>query len=679
MTALGPSNQTFSLPGGNSGAPNFVPTEFVEQEPNSETIVNTLNQSIAKLGKVRKSLQAQTKLEASEELDQSLDRVQSALMAVQDFSRQLEYRLHANKKTEHPTDNKIAADYPPHNDDNTQAQTNQDSHLGSDQSSDGFCFNGKGLAQSVIDFGLCLFAKPQIFLDHYHDFALQLLQIVQGKSDLAPERHDHRFRDNVWQDNVFYRALLQSYLAWGQQVEKLINDLPFTDENDRRRSQFLASQWIAACSPSNSLLNPSVIKRSFQTGGLSLVAGAQNFLHDVVKNNGLPRQVNPNAYQVGKDLAVTEGVVVLRTPVLELIQYRCSTSVVYQRPILIVPPQINKFYIFDLTPKNSIVQHLLQSGHAVFIVSWKNPSAADCTWNLQTYVKHLYQAVTAIAVISQCRDVNLVSGCAGGLTATTLQAYCRQLHQSDNTAPTIHSHSLLVTALSAKQHPLLGLFVNKNLVTFALTRAAQKGVMDGRELSQLFAWLRPVDLVWNFWVNNILLGKEPPAMEVLYWDNDSTRLPAGLHRDFIDIVVNDRFGKAENICINQQAINLQDIDSDFYFVAGDEDYLMPWKNCYRNFGLFPKAKCDFVLSNSGHIQSILRPPGIAKTYFYTNEHYANDADTWLADADKHEGSWWEHWAGWLASRGGELVEAPPALGNDRFPPLCPSPGTYVLE
>jgi polyhydroxyalkanoate synthase len=238
----------------------------------------------------------------------------------------------------------------------------------------------------------------------------------------------------------------------------------------------------------------------------------------------------------------------------------------------------------------------------------------------------------------------------------------------------------LVTALSAKQHPTLNLFLNKQSVAFVLDRAQKNGVMEGRELSHIFAWLRPVDLVWNFWVNNCLLGKEPPSMDVLFWDNDSTRLPAGLHRDFVDIVVNDRFSKPDKITIGDQQLNLQNIDSDFYFVGGEDDYLMPWKNCFRNIDLFPNASCQFVLSNSGHIQSILRPPGIAKTYYYTNTNQKiNDPNQWLEHAEKHEGSWWNHWTDWLSTRSGTSTSAPTHLGSDHYPPLCASPGTYVLE
>lgn len=647
------------------------------EEAEADDYLERLQMSLAQLDSAQAKLQDQDDGvdKTNEAVIAAIQRVRNASQAVHGFSRQLERRLRGTESTSTPTSQSTPASSC-ESDQQPCAQIDFDD----EQSEDSFCFQGKGLLSTLLDFGARILSDPQIFLHHYQNFARELLQIVQGKSELTPDRQDHRFRDAVWHDNVFYRALLQSYLSWSEHLIRLIDDLPFEDRSDRERTRFLANQFTAACAPSNSLLNPAVIKRSFQTGGLSLVAGAKNFVRDLATNNGMPRQISTDAYRVGQDLAMSAGVVVLHTDVLELIQYQNTQTHVYQRPVLIIPPQINKFYIFDLTPKNSVVQHLLNSGHQVFMVSWKNPNAAHRTWNLTTYVTHLYRSLQAITAITGCRDIGLISGCAGGLTATALQAYSQQrLTNSNKGAPRVCSHTLLVTAISAKQHPFLNLFINKNLVSATIARAARRGVMDGRELSHIFAWLRPVDLVWNFWVNNVLLGKEPPTMDVLFWDNDSTRLPAGLQRDFIEIVVNDRFANSDAITIDGYALNLAKITSDFYFVGGEGDYLMPWQDCYRNAELFPNANCRFILSDGGHIQSILRPPGIAKTYYYTNNTIANGHEQWLAGAEKQAGSWWSDWAGWLDQRSGPKRDAPVQLGNAQYPPLGNSPGQYVLE
>lgn len=534
---------------------------------------------------------------------------------------------------------------------------------------------GKGIVDTVFDFALQVIKQPDVFVNRYSQFAKSMMDIVQLKSELQPDRGDRRFRDAVWQENPVYRIVLQTYLAWSNELQNLVRDLEFEDDFDRRRTNFLLNQLNAALSPSNSPFNPVAVKRAYQTGGQSVLTGMQNLMRDIKTNNGMPRQVASDAYVVGDDLGGSSGAVVYRSRVFEIIQYGCGEqSHVYHRPVLIVPPQINKYYIFDLTPKNSIVRHLLDSGLQVFIISWKNPTADNADWGMETYIKEMEKGITAVLDISQSPDLSLVSACAGGITAMVLQAYLankgRQL---------IRNHSVLVTAFSAENHPTLDLFLSRDVLKQTLARTQAKGLMEGRELAHVFAWLRPTDLVWNYWVNNNLLGKEPPTMDVLFWDNDSTRLPARLHRDFIDILINNRLVEKNKFTIDGKALSLDKVKGNFYFLAGDEDYLMPWKNCYKNLPFLPRAKCEFVLSNSGHIQSVLRPPGIANTHYYTHSNYSLDAVTWRESCAEHKGSWWAHWSDWLIPRSGRKRKAPPRLGNDNYPPLCSSPGLYVME
>ncbi|MEX1032618.1 MAG: alpha/beta fold hydrolase [Cellvibrionaceae bacterium] len=533
---------------------------------------------------------------------------------------------------------------------------------------------GKGLIDTLFDFTLQVFKQPQVFAKRYASFATELLHIAQSKSELQPERGDRRFRDAVWQDNPVYRMLLQSYLAWDKEVNGLIDDLTYEDERDKNRAQFVFTQISAAMAPSNSPLNPVAIKRAYQTGGKSVLAGLQNLSRDFKTNHGMPRQSGEDAYQVGKDLGTTPGAVVYRSKLFELIQYQCAqNSLVHQRPVLVVPPQINKFYIFDLSPKNSVVDYLRGKGLQVFMISWKNPTKAEATWGLDTYLEELDKGVEAVLDISGSEDLNLISACAGGITAVSLQALYATLGKS-----VVRNHSLLVTALSVEGHPTLDLFMDKRTVSTSLARSRRRGVMEGKELAHVFAWLRPTDLVWSFWVNNNLLGKEPPTMDVLYWDNDSTRLPAALHHDFMDTFLNNRF-VANSLSVGGLKLDLGKVEGDFYFLGGDEDYLMPWKNCFGNPDLFANANCRFVLSNSGHIQSVLRPPGIASSSYYTGGHLDQSPEDWLASAQQHKGSWWEDWAEWLGTRSAPLKKAPKRLGNERYPPICASPGTYVLE
>lgn len=251
-----------------------------------------------------------------------------------------------------------------------------------------------------------------------------------------------------------------------------------------------------------------------------------------------PRQINKNAYEVGKDLGTAPGAVVYRNKLFELIQYSSEQGLVRKRPVLVVPPQINKFYVFDLSPKNSLVEHLRRNGLQVFMVSWKNPTKAEASAGLDTYLEELDKGVQAVLDITGSPDLSLASACAGGITAVSLQA----LYASQG-KKLVRNHSVLVTALNVEDHPTLDLFMDKRSVALSLARSYRRGAMEGKELAHVFAWLRPTDLVWNYRVNNNLLGKEPPNMDVLYWDNDSTRLPAALHHDFMDIFVNDRFAK----------------------------------------------------------------------------------------------------------------------------------------
>ncbi|GAB3112858.1 class II poly(R)-hydroxyalkanoic acid synthase [Aestuariicella hydrocarbonica] len=539
-------------------------------------------------------------------------------------------------------------------------------------------FQGKSLFEATSRFFLQTVKQPDVFVHHYTNFAKELFNIVQSKSTMEPVRSDKRFRDAVWKDNFAYRSVMQAYLAWDKEVSGWVEDLDM-EETDRRRARFIHEQMSAMLSPTNSPLNPVAVKRAYQTGGKSVVSGIKNLVGDVRTNHGMPSQVRPGSYELGKDLADTEGAVVHRTEVLELIQYKMNDDqVICERPVLIVPPQLNKFYIFDLTPKNSLVRYLKDQGVQPFIISWRNPSKHHSQWNLDRYVSELETALEVMCEITGNDQVNLASACAGGLTSMALLGYLEAAKK-----PLVHSHSLFVTALQADQSFELGLFASRQTVELSRKISAVNGFMDGKALSHIFSWLRPTDLVWNFWINNYLLGKEPPQLDVLYWDNDSTRLPAGLHSDFLDIFIKDAFVSANQLTVKGYPIDIKKISMDFYCVGGDEDYLMPWKKCFQVPELVD-SKCTFVLSTSGHIQSILRPPGIANTHYYTNEQSTlsvEGPDQWMQTATKNSGSWWEHWQGWLQQQGrsGKQRFAPQRLGSDKHPVLSPAPGLYVNE
>jgi polyhydroxyalkanoate synthase len=499
-------------------------------------------------------------------------------------------------------------------------------------------------------------------------------RIASGGSALAPDPKDRRFADPAWKDNAAYRALAQSYLAWGNALYRFLDEANI-DSRDAERARFLVSLLVDALSPTNSLAgNPAALKKVVETGGASLLHGFENFVRDVVGNGGLPAQVDTRTFAVGRNLATTPGSVVLRTEVMELIQYRPTTGEVLERPMLIAPPQINKFYVFDLVPEKSIIRYCLDAGLQTFAISWKNPTAAQRGFGLDTYVGALDQAVDAMRAITGSEDVNIWGSCSGGITTSAFLA-----HLAASGEAKVHSATVAVCLLdmAATANTTAGLFVTPESITAAKQASQLTGVVEGQELARMFAWMRPNDLIWNYWVNNYLLGNSPPAFDVLYWNNDTTRLPARLHADFLDLIEANPFVNAGRLVVRGTPLDMAQVDLDSYLVAGLSDHITPWQGCYNTAKLFG-SRSTFVLANSGHIQSLINPPDKPKACFWTGASTTPDARTWLEHAVKQAGSWWPHWREWIKARSGG-TKAPSELGSKANPPLEAAPGRYVLE
>jgi polyhydroxyalkanoate synthase len=500
-------------------------------------------------------------------------------------------------------------------------------------------------------------------------------RIATGGSTLAPDPKDRRFADPAWTGNAAYRALAQSYLAWGKALYHFIDEAKI-DSRDGERARFFVSLLLDALAPTNSLAgNPAALKKLVATGGASLLHGFENFVRDVVRNGGLPAQVDTRTFAVGKNLATTPGAVVLRTDVMELIQYRSTTDGVHRRPLLIVPPQINKFYVFDLAPEKSVIRYSLEAGLQTFAVSWKNPTAADRGFGLDTYVAALEEAVDAMRAITGSEDVNIWGSCSGGITTSAFLA-----HLAARGEAKVHSATVAVCLLdmAATANTTAGLFVTPESITAAKHASQLSGVVEGQELARMFAWMRPNDLIWNYWVNNYLLGNAPPAFDVLYWNNDTTRLPARLHADFLDLMGVNPFVNAGRLVMRGTPLDMAQVDLDSYVVAGLTDHITPWQGCYNTATLYG-SRSTFVLANSGHIQSLINPPGNPKACFWTGASKTADPQAWLEQAAKKAGSWWPHWLEWIKPRSGELLSAPTELGSKENPPLEAAPGRYVLE
>jgi polyhydroxyalkanoate synthase len=500
-------------------------------------------------------------------------------------------------------------------------------------------------------------------------------RIATGGSALAPDPKDRRFADPAWTGNPVYRALAQTYLAYGNALYRFIDEAKI-DSRTAERGRFVISLLLDALAPTNALAgNPAALKKLVETGGASVLHGFENFVRDIVRNGGLPTQVDTRSFAVGMNLATTPGAVVLRTEVMELIQHRPAINEVRQRPLLIVPPQINKFYVFDLVPEKSIVRYCLEAGLQTFVISWKNPSAAERGFGLDTYVAALEQAVDAMRAITGSEDVNIWGSCSGGITTSAFLG-----HLAARGEAKVHCATVAVCLLdmAATQNTTAGLFVTPESITAAKHASQLTGVVEGQELARMFAWMRPNDLIWNYWVNNYLLGNAPPAFDVLYWNNDTTRLSAQLHSDFLDLIDANPFVNGGRLTVRGTRLDMAQVDLDSYVVAGLSDHITPWQGCYKTAKLYG-PRSTFVLANSGHIQSLINPPGNPKACFWTGESGALDAQAWLGQATKQAGSWWPHWLDWIKPRSGGLTSAPADLGNQYYPPLEQAPGRYVLE
>jgi polyhydroxyalkanoate synthase subunit PhaC len=533
--------------------------------------------------------------------------------------------------------------------------------------------------EDILDSARLLFGQmlssPGIATREYLRFVTELGRIATGSSDLAPDAKDKRFADPAWKDSATYRALAQCYLAWGGALNHFVDEAKM-DKRDAERARFVVSLLIDAMAPTNSFLgNPVALRKLVETRGASFISGLENLTRDLARNGGLPAQVDNTKFAVGKNLATTPGAVVYRSPVLELIQYRPMSDEVYRRPLLIIPPQINKFYVFDLAAEKSIVQFALKGDLQTFAVSWKNPTAKESHFGLDTYVHALEEAVDVIRDITGSDDINVWGACSGGITMSAFLANLAARNEAK-----VHSATVAVCLLdmAATQDTAAGIFVTPASVVAAKQASQLAGVLEGRELARMFAWMRPNDLIWNYWVNNYLLGNAPPAFDILYWNNDTTRLPARLHADFLDLIGVNPFVNPGRLEIRGKPLDMGKLNLDSYVVAGLTDHITPWQGCYKTARLYGE-RSTFVLANSGHIQSLINPPGNPKAVFWTGPAHADTADEWLKRANKNVGSWWPDWLSWVQNRSGEKKPAPSNLGTAEIPPLGEAPGQYVME
>ncbi len=529
---------------------------------------------------------------------------------------------------------------------------------------------GKDLLTSARMVLLQAVRQPLHSARHVAHFSLELKNVLLGQSELRPGDDDRRFSDPAWSQNPLYKRYMQTYLAWRKELHSWISHSDLSPQ-DISRGQFVINLLTEAMSPTNSLSNPAAVKRFFETGGKSLLDGLGHLAKDLVNNGGMPSQVDMDAFEVGKNLATTEGAVVFRNDVLELIQYRPITESVHERPLLVVPPQINKFYVFDLSPDKSLARFCLRNGVQTFIVSWRNPTKSQREWGLTTYIEALKEAIEVVLSITGSKDLNLLGACSGGITTATLVG-----HYVASGEKKVNAFTQLVSVLDFELNTQVALFADEKTLEAAKRRSYQSGVLEGKDMAKVFAWMRPNDLIWNYWVNNYLLGRQPPAFDILYWNNDNTRLPAAFHGELLDLFKHNPLTRPGALEVSGTAVDLGKVAIDSFHVAGITDHITPWDAVYRS-ALLLGGQRRFILSNSGHIQSILNPPGNPKACYFENDKLSSDPRAWYYDAKREEGSWWPVWLGWLQERSGELGDPDFNLGSAAHPPLEAAPGTYV--
>jgi poly[(R)-3-hydroxyalkanoate] polymerase subunit PhaC len=513
---------------------------------------------------------------------------------------------------------------------------------------------------------------PQAWLQTVPQMGLELVRVGLGKSEVAPAKGDRRFADPAWQQNPMFRATMQTYLTYSAGADAYVDNLGLESMNVERM-RFGVALARESLAPTNFFwANPAALKRCFDTGGGSVRKGMANMTGDLVHNHGMPSMVDLRPFKKGQNIAFSPGAVIYRNEVFELIQYTPQSDTVYERPILMVPPQVNKYYALDLSPGRSLYEYLLQRGIQVYGISWRNPTGKQRDWNFDTYVQATIGAIDIVREVSGSPDVNLMGGCLGGMTAALTQAHLAALGEEDR----IHSSTMFVTLLDTQSKGRMFLFGTPAALSLAKLVTVPTGTIDGWQMGSMFAWLRPNDLVWNYWVNNYLLGQDPPAFDILAWNADTTRLTTGFHHQLLDMVTSDELAHPGALTILGTPIDLSRITTDTYVAAGLTDHITPWDTCYKTTQMV-SGHSQFVLCSSGHIQTVVADPKHRGLGYFLNPDTPPSADDWLKAAERHEGSWWDHWVKWLAERSGEQSAAPAALGSTRFPPREAAPGTYV--
>jgi len=489
-----------------------------------------------------------------------------------------------------------------------------------------------------------------------------------------PAKGDARFKDADWSGNFVFDYLKQSYLIAARHIQHAAGGVEGLPEESQKKIAFFTRQYVDALAPSNfAATNPQVLRETLASGGQNLIKGLNNLLADIEKGEGQLRisMTDEAAFQLGKNVATTPGKVVFQNALLQLIQYQPATSQVYRRPLLIIPPWINKYYILDLRPANSFIKWAMEQGHTVFVVSWVNPDAKLADKGFDDYLTDgALAAMDAVLKATGEEKLNVIGYCLGGTLLGTALAWLAAKGDAR-----VASATFFVSLLDFSQPGELGVFIDEAQVANLERRMNERGYLEGSEMASTFNMLRSNDLVWSFVINNYLMGKDPFPFDLLYWNSDSTRMPARMHSFYLrNMYLNNRLGVPGAIELAGVPMDLSRVKAPAYFISTAEDHIAPWKTTYKG-SKYLGGPVRFVLGGSGHIAGIVNPPAAKKYHYWTNDALPATAEAWFDGAKQHPGSWWADWQRWMEQQN----------GDDKVPARIPSkaiedaPGSYVMQ
>ena len=498
---------------------------------------------------------------------------------------------------------------------------------------------------------------------------------VDSQPVIVPDRADRRFRDAAWNDNALFDFIKQSYLLSSKYILQVAGRKDGLNDKTQQKLEFYTRQFVEMMAPSNFVAtNPEVLRLTLESRGENLLRGLNNMLEDLERGKGrlAIKMTDLDAFEVGRNIATTPGKVVFQTGLMQLIQYTPTTEQVYRRPLIIMPPWINKFYILDLQPKNSFIKFCVDQGYTTFVLSWVNP---DEKLSRMSFEDYMFQGPLAVLdAIEQAtgeRDVTAIGYCLGGTLLACTLAWMKQ--QKDDR---IKAATFFTTLVDFKDPGELGVFIDEEQLAAMERNMARRGYLDGSEMATTFNMLRATDLIWSFVINNYLLGKEPFPFDLLYWNSDSTRMPAAMHSFYLRKCYHENaLVQPGGISLGGVPIDLRQVDLPVYWVSTREDHIAPWKSTYAATQLY-RGPRKFVLAGSGHIAGVVNPPGSGKYGHWTNDELPADPDAWLAGATHHDDSWWTDWARWNADHSGDKVAAR-MPGAGKLPVLEDAPGSFV--